>query len=130
MNKPLRKILLVDDDEDILMIAKYSLRDLKDVSVKFVSSGEEAIKEALQYQPDLILLDIMMPKMDGISTLNAIRLLPTIANTPVAFLTAKAQKAEIDKYFTLGIVDVIVKPFDPLTLADKVKQIWEKCTEK
>jgi two-component system, OmpR family, response regulator len=122
--KSLTKILFVDDDRDILTIAKYSLESLSDVHVKYLTSGEEAIQEALVFNPDLILIDVMMPKMDGITTLNAMRLIPTLAKIPVVFVTAKVQKEELANYSQLGILDVIIKPFDPLTLAANIKNIW------
>lgn len=126
MTKLLRKLLFVDDDEDTLIIAGYSLRNLKEVEVKYVRSGEEAIEVAVQFQPDLILLDVMMPKMDGIATLKAIRELPSIAHIPVIFFTAKVQKEEIVTYLRMGVIDVIVKPFDPLTLGSTIQKIWDK----
>jgi CheY-like chemotaxis protein len=75
--------------------------------------------------PDLILLDVMMPRMDGIATLKALQLLPNLAHIPIIFLTAKAQKYEVEDYFKLGIADVIVKPFDPNTLGSAIVRIWE-----
>lgn len=80
----------------------------------------------MEFQPDLILLDIMMPKMDGIATLQAIKLLPSFVDVPVVFLTARAQKSEIKEYFKYGVIDVIVKPFDPISLPQIIQQIWEK----
>ncbi|MBS3904822.1 MAG: response regulator [Simkania sp.] len=124
--KPLTKLLFVDDDEDILVIAKYCLQELKGVEVKYESSGKAAIQETLQFQPDLILLDVMMPGMDGLATLHAIQQLQTIAHIPVVFFTAKVQKEEITSYHQAGVIDVIVKPFDPLTLGKRVLGIWEK----
>lgn len=98
--------------------------------MKYLTSGEGAIREALTFQPDLIILDVMMPKMDGIDTLNAMHLLPSIAHIPVVFNTAKVQKEEIARYYKLGIVDVIIKPFDPLTLASSIQNIWDKYQEQ
>lgn len=126
---PLKKIIFVDDDNDILTIAKYSLEE-SDKTIKYINSGEEAIQEALIFNPDLILLDVMMPKMDGISTLNAIRLLPSLSKTPVVFITAKVQKEEIANYSKLGILDIIIKPFDPITLASTIQKIWDSYQEK
>lgn len=130
MTQPLQKILFVDDDKDILLIAEYSLKSLDNVTVKFLNSGEAAVQEAIQFQPDLILLDVMMPVMDGIATFKALHLLPNLSNTPIAFITARAQKDDIIEYFKLGVVDVIVKPFDPLTLAYQIQNVWEKCQKK
>lgn len=128
--KPLTKILFVDDDLDILTIAKYCLESLSGTTVKYLSSGEETIQEALIFHPDLILLDVMMPKMDGIATVNAMRLLPGLAHIPVVFITAKVQSEELTNYYKLGILDVIVKPFDPFTLTNSIQNIWDKYQEK
>lgn len=126
MIKNLKKILFVDDDEDIHLIVRMCLQEIPDLDLQSALSGEEGIKIAMQFQPDLILLDVMMPIMDGISTLQALKLIPAFAKTPIIFLTAKAQKNEIEEYFKLGVFDVIVKPFDPLTFAQNIQQIWEK----
>jgi CheY-like chemotaxis protein len=123
--KVLKKILLVDDDLDILAVSKYCLEELKDIEIKYLSSGEEAIKECVTFHPDLIILDVMMPKMDGITALKAIRLLPSMANTPVIFFTAKVQKEELDNYHQNGVIDIITKPFDPMTLASRILEIWD-----
>lgn len=126
MSKELKKLLIIDDDEDIQKIVKFSFQDLKNVECFYALSGEEGIRLAVDNKPDLILLDVMMPNMDGIATLQAIKLLPSIKNTLVVFLTARAQKKEINKYLDLGIVDVIVKPFDPMSLGSQIKSIWDK----
>lgn len=126
-NKPLSKILIVDDDEDTLVIAKYALAPLKEVTCKTVTSGQAALQEAKSFLPDLIFLDVMMPEMDGVATFKAIRETKEIAHIPVVFFTAKVQKEEIDSYIKLGGVDVITKPFDPISLPNKVQEIWGKC---
>lgn len=126
MNKKLKKILFVDDDPDAHLIVKISLQELSDIELYTALSGEEAIKIALNTHPDLILLDVMMPDLDGIVTLQAIKLLPSLAKTPVVFLTARVQKNEIAEYFKCGILDVITKPFNPITLPETINQIWEK----
>ena len=87
---------------------------------------EEAVKIALEFQPDLMLLDVMMPKMDGIATLQAIKLLPSLVNTPVIFITARSQKDEIESYRKQGVLDVITKPFDPSTFAQNLIKICSK----
>lgn len=126
--KPLKKLILVDDDKDVLTIARYCLQELKDTEVKYLSSGQEAIKEALTFLPDLMLIDVMMPQMDGIATLKALHLIPTLSQTPIVFFTAKVQQEELNEYFHMGVIDVLVKPFDPLTLASHILSIWEKYT--
>ncbi len=126
MGKELKKILFVDDDSDIHMIVKLCLEDIPNLEMRSAYSGEEGIKIAMEFHPDLILLDVMMPKMDGIATLEAMKLIPTLSKIPVVFLTAKAQKSEVQDYFRYGIADVIIKPFDPNNLSKMVIQIWEK----
>jgi CheY-like chemotaxis protein len=124
VSKDLRKILFIDDDQDIHLIVKLSLRAIPNLEMCSALSGEEGIKIAMEFQPDLILLDVMMPKMDGIVTLQMVKLLPSLANTPVIFVTAKAQKDEIEEYFKHGVLDVIVKPFTPAIFTQNILKIW------
>jgi CheY-like chemotaxis protein len=124
MEKKLSKILFVDDDDDIHIIVKMCLKEIPGLVMESALSGEEALKLAMSFHPDLILLDVMMPRMDGIATLQAIKLIPSLANVPVVFLTAKAQKDEIEEYYKYGVLEVITKPFDPDTLAQVVSSIW------
>ena len=126
MKKELKKILFIDDDEDIHLIVKISLRDIPNVEIRSAFSGEEGIKIAMDFHPDLVLLDVMMPKLDGIATLQTLKLLPSFGNTPVVFFTAKSHKNEIEEYFKYGVVDIIIKPFDPITLSQRILQIWEQ----
>jgi two-component system, OmpR family, response regulator len=121
----LQRILYVEDEPDIQAVAKLALEMVGGFTVKVCSSGEEALREAAAFAPDMILLDVMMPGMDGPSTLKALRELPSLAELPVAFMTAKVQPAEVAHYRTLGARDVIAKPFDPMTLASQVRAIWE-----
>jgi len=121
----LPRILYVEDEPDIQTVARMALEMVGGFEVKICSSGEEAVCEAEDFAPDMILLDVMMPGMDGPSTLEALRKKPSLADTPVAFMTAKVQPAEVAHYKSLGARDVIAKPFDPMTLADQVKLIWE-----
>lgn len=130
MSNGLKKILFIDDDEDIHLIVKLCFRDIAGLEFRSATSGEEGIRIAMDFLPDLILLDVMMPKMDGIATLQALKLLPKLSKTPVVFFTAKAQKAELEQYFKSGVEDVIVKPFDPMTLSKTVQAIWEKFQAK
>jgi CheY-like chemotaxis protein len=120
----LKKIMYVEDEPDIQAVAKLALEALGGFQVKICSSGQEALDSVLAFAPDLILLDVMMPGMDGPSTLKALRDLSELSNTPVIFMTAKVQPQELLQYKSLGAVDVIPKPFDPMTLADTVKKIW------
>jgi CheY-like chemotaxis protein len=122
----LQRILYVEDEPDIQVVAKLALEMVGGFTVKVCSSGEEAMRAAEAFAPDMILLDVMMPGMDGPSTLKALRALPALAEVPVAFMTAKVQPAEIAQFRALGARDVIPKPFDPMTLADQVRAIWER----
>ena len=122
----LQRILYVEDEPDIQAVAKLALEMVGGFTVKVCSSGEEAMRVAEAFAPDMILLDVMMPGMDGPSTLKALRALPALAEVPVAFMTAKVQPAEIAQFRSLGARDVIPKPFDPMTLADQVRAIWER----
>lgn len=121
----LTDVLFVEDEADIQVIVKLALEKLGGYSVTACSSGSEALERLPEAQPQLILLDVMMPGMDGPATLEAIRQLPGFADTPVAFMTAKVQPHEVAHYRSLGAVDVIFKPFDPLTLPDQVRAAWE-----
>jgi two-component system OmpR family response regulator len=88
------------------------------------ASGQEALSAAPHARADLLLLDIMMPGMDGPSTLKALREMPATANTPVIFMTAKVQAAEVALYKGLGALEVIPKPFDPMELSAQIQHIW------
>lgn len=121
----LQRILYVEDEADIQAVAKLALELVGGFTVKICSSGEEAVKEAAAFAPDMVLLDVMMPGMDGPSTLAALRKLPSLASVPFAFMTAKVQPQEVAHYKSLGARDVIAKPFDPMTLSDKVRAIWQ-----
>jgi two-component system OmpR family response regulator len=121
----LRRILFVEDDPDIQMVAAMALESLGGFAVLSCGSGDEALSRASEFSPDLVLLDVMMPGMDGLATLQALRRRPDTAGTPVIFMTARVQAQEIARYRDLGAADVIAKPFDPMTLADTVRSIWQ-----
>ncbi|WP_018876984.1 MULTISPECIES: response regulator [unclassified Thioalkalivibrio] len=121
----LQRILYVEDEPDIQAVAELALETVGGYTVKTCASGEEAVRDAEAFAPDLILLDVMMPGMDGPTTLEALRGIPALAEVPVAFMTAKVQPSEIAHYKSLGARDVIAKPFDPMTLSDEVRRIWQ-----
>lgn len=120
---PLR-ILVVEDDTDIRAIAQMALEGIGHHVVRCVDSGREALAQAPTFAPDLILLDVMMPAMDGPETLHALRRVPTLAATPTVFLTAKTHSSDIEYLRGLGAAAVIVKPFDPMTLSATIEGIW------
>lgn len=124
--QPLQRILYVEDEPDIRAIAQIALESVGGFTVEICSSGGRALDRAALFAPDLILLDVMMPGMDGPTTLEALRNLDQTENTPIIFMTAKAQPHEIERFRNLGALDVITKPFDPMTLADVIKGIWAK----
>ncbi len=126
MSGTLHKILYVEDEADIQKIAKLALEEVGGFEVLICASGAEAVEKAAGFRPDMILLDIMMPGMDGPDTLEALHGLPGLKDTPAVFLTAKAMPIEVERYKKLGALDVIPKPFDPMTLADQVKEIWNR----
>lgn len=118
--------MLVEDDIDIQQVVEILLSAISGYEILICDSGYEAIEKALSFHPDIILLDVMMPGMDGPSTLKKLRENPTTAEIPVIFLTAKILPQEIQEYHNLGVVDIISKPFNPLTLADRIQKSWEQ----
>ncbi len=121
----LQRILYVEDEPDIQAVAKLALEMVGGYQVMICSSGREALNNVNSFTPDLILLDVMMPGMDGPTTLQNLRSDPATAGVPVIFLTAKVQPSEVAEYQALGALNVIAKPFDPMTLAAQVRQIWD-----
>jgi len=121
----LKRVICVEDDDKIRAITELALK-VGNFTSLMCGSGQEALENVLAFHPDLILLDVMMPEMDGPSTLQALRRIPELKHTPIIFMTAKAQTHEIEQYKALGAIGVIVKPFDPMTLATTLTQIWRK----
>lgn len=116
--------MYVDDEADIRTIVELTLKEIGGYEVLLCESGENALDSVTDFAPDLILLDVMMPKMDGMMTLEKLQTLSLSA--PVVFMTAKAQPQEIEKFKQLGAVAVITKPFDPIQLPIEVAKIWEQ----
>lgn len=115
------RILHVDDEADIREVVAIALSLDPDFVSRSCASGEEAIAQASSWMPDIVLMDVMMPAMDGPETLARLRESPDTAGIPVVFMTARAQSRELDLFKSLGAVGVIPKPFDPMTLAVSVK---------
>ena len=126
MSVQLKKILYVEDEPDIREIAKLVLENVGGFEVLAADGGEEALKAIDVFSPDMILLDAMMPGMDGPTTYQEIRKIDTYKETPIAFLTAKLLESDIDAFLGLGAIGVIGKPFDPMSLSEQVKDLWEK----
>ena len=120
----LNKILYVEDDLDIQTVAQMALEAVGGFELKICSSGSEAVDAAPAFGPDLILLDVQMPGMDGPTTMKNLREHADFSETPVVFMTAKVMPADIESYKALGAVDVISKPFDPMTLSEQIREIW------
>ncbi|MES2408143.1 MAG: response regulator [Pseudomonadota bacterium] len=126
----LQRILYVEDESDIQAVAKLALEMVGGFQVMICGGGEEALEKVGEFAPDLILLDVMMPGMDGPTTLLRLRADAATAAIPVIFLTAKVQPAEVAQFQALGALDVIPKPFDPMNLANRVREIWEQSLGK
>lgn len=120
------KILLIDDDDDIRRIVRLSLSRLSGLEVLDAASGPEGIETARREQPEAILLDVMMPEVDGAETLARLRRDPATLGIPVVFLTAKAVSSEVERLRRLGAAGVLAKPFNPATLASEVRALLEK----
>ena len=125
MQTELNKILYVDDEPDIQAIAQIALEAVGGFTLKICSNGNDAINEISAFAPDLLLLDVMMPGIDGPSTLQELRKIPEFAKTPAVFMTAKVQPDEINALLKIGAIDVIAKPFDPMELSNIIKEIWK-----
>ena len=120
----LQRILFVEDEADIQAVAQVALEAVGGFTIKICSSGEEALRAAEAFAPQLILSDVMMPDMDGPATLIALRRLPALADTPAIFMTARVLPQEVEQLRASGAMAVIAKPFDPMTLAQQIKDIW------
>lgn len=118
-----KQILLIDDEETIQEVVQVGIEIEAGWQVAIASSGSEGIDLAQIHQPDAILLDVMMPDLDGISTLSRLKANLKTSSIPVIFLTAKTQATEKDQLQSLGVVDVITKPFNSMTLASQIAKI-------
>lgn len=121
----LNKILCVEDEPNIRAVIKLALK-VGGFTTEICSSGAEALAAAPLFLPELILLDVMMPQMDGPATLLALHEISALQETPAIFMTAKVQADEIAQYEKLGVLGVIAKPFDPMTLPDQIRNLWVK----
>ena len=124
MSAPLKKVLYCEDEPDIRTIAEIALGSVGGLQVRLCEHGGLAVQAAREFQPDLIVLDVMMPQLDGPGALRALRADPVLAKIPIVFMTAKAMPGEIASLKSLGALDVIPKPFDPMTLASTLCALW------
>lgn len=126
--RALHKILYVEDEPHIRYIARYALELVGGYTVTACQSGREALQVACELDPDLILLDVMMPNLDGPDTLMQLRKIPALAAKPVVFITAKTFPDDIEYLRSLGALEIIPKPFDPMQLPSLVRDIWQQHT--
>jgi CheY-like chemotaxis protein len=119
-NKP---ILLIDDEPNLAEVISICLISFKGWSVKVANSGKAGLSLVQTVKPDAILLDVMMPEMDGLTVYQALQKNPETQNIPVIFLTAKVQASDLKKFAELGVVGTIAKPFEPLVIADQITQL-------
>jgi CheY-like chemotaxis protein len=124
MPRDVQRILYVEDEDDIRAVATMALQAVGGFTVTACDSCAAALAAASGAAADLLLLDVMMPGRDGPATLAALRALPCTADTPVIFMTAKVQAAEIAQLFALGSLGVIPKPFDPMGVSSEIRKLW------
>lgn len=120
-----KKILIIDDDEDILEVAQLTFETVSNWQVFTATSGSEGIIKAQLELPDAILLDVMMPGMDGIATFDRLQSIPATQKIPVILLTAKVQSIDKQRFATLEVAGIIAKPFDPMQLTNQVEEILD-----
>jgi CheY-like chemotaxis protein len=122
----LKRITLVEDEPDIRAVATLALEKIGGYEVDACPSGAAALKRTPFFLPDFILLDVMMPGMGGEETLRRLKEMPDVIGVPITFITAKAQSSELERYMSLGADGVIPKPFDPITLSERLLEIWRE----
>jgi len=113
----MKRVLIIDDEDDIREVASLSLEATRDWEILTASNGKMGIEVAAEQKPDAILMDVMMPEMDGPTTFKHLQLNPDTAGIPVVLLTAKVQGVDQRRFAGLGVAGILFKPFDPLTLA-------------
>jgi two-component system OmpR family response regulator len=124
--RPLERICYVEDDEDIQRIVRMSLERVGKMTVEIVTDPTAAIAVMTAFQPDLVMLDWMMPGMDGPTLFREMKKRPEVSHLPVVFITAKAAQRDLDELKTLGVAGTISKPFSPKDLPDQLRSIWAK----
>jgi CheY-like chemotaxis protein len=123
---PLNRICYVEDDEDIQRIVRMTLERVGNMTVEVVGDPTLAIEAMTAFRPDLVMLDWMMPKMDGPALFRQMKLRPETSSLPVVFITAKASQQDLDELLALGAVAAISKPFSPKDLPGQLRAIWAK----
>ncbi|TGN19482.1 response regulator [Leptospira idonii] len=126
INRKLKTVLIVEDEEDIIEILRIAIEFNSDFSLHFAKTGPEGLQKAIILQPDLILLDVLMPGMNGLELIEELKIFPETEGIPVAFITSRVQKNEIQEYQKRGAIGVIEKPFAPLEITAKIHSLWEQ----
>ena len=126
MSKALKSILYVEDDLQVRTTAKLVMEVIGKFDVRECSSGREALLAARDFQPDLILLDVLMPELDGVNTLAMLRRMPHLAGVPALFVTGLTSEADIARYMDAGAIGVIPKPVLPMRLAGQLQSLWTR----
>lgn len=126
----LKRIMYVDDDPDLQQIVRLGLEIGGGYNIKTCDSGEQALAEIEDFAPDLIILDVVMPDMNGPQTLEALRKVPAAIDIPAIFLTSKISPSQLSLYKKLGAIGVIKKPLNPMKLTGQLKEVWHKHLEQ
>lgn len=126
----LQRILLADDEPDILEIARIALESVGGYDVCVCSSGRMLLERLADFEPDLIMVDVLMPDITGPEILKEVRQRPELNSVPVVYLTGLIEQEELDELLRTGAAEVIRKPFDPMTLADRISRIWKAADGK
>jgi len=125
-DRPLNRICYVEDDEDIQRIVRMALERVGKMTVEVVGDPTMAIDAINAFKPDLVMLDWMMPKLDGVSLFKQMQARPDTQALPVVFITAKASQRDLDELVKIGAAGTISKPFSPKDLPDQLREIWKK----
>ena len=123
-DRPLNRICYVEDDEDIQRIVRTSLERIGKMTVALVTDPTQAIAVMAEFRPDLVMLDWMMPVMDGPTLFRQMKLRPETSGLPVVFITARASQRDLDELKVLGAAGTISKPFSPKDLPEQLRAIW------
>lgn len=126
ISKVLNKIAYVEDELDVQKIVKLSLEKVGKFNTRIYSNGPEALEDLPIYMPDLILLDVLLPEMDGIEIFSKIREMQEMKSIPIVFMTAKSKESEQKQLLSLGALDVVMKPINPMELPNQLRSIWGK----
>lgn len=122
----LKRILIAEDESDWQELHRMSLETVGGFTVKVCANGKEALKAAPSFKPDFLVLDVMMGDMTGMELITQMREVPALAETPFVFVTARAQPHELKEYESYGVADVISKPYDPMSFAERIRTIWSE----